>query len=161
MATYKIEGKWAVIFFAMYLAWITLEKTLGFHSTRIAYQPVVSVMVLIPSFLLYRSAIIDKRKKYFHDSISFKQAFKSGMILTFFVILLSPLSQMIAMNLLSPDFFTNMRNFAINTQGMSELEANTRLNIRAYIIASIFGGLITGLIFSLLIAAFVRTKKST
>jgi len=156
MATYRIELKWAFIFFVMYLAWIALEKVLGFHSSRIAYQQMMSVMVLIPSFLVYWFAIRDKKKNYFNNEISFGQAFKSGMMLTVFVVLLSPLSQIIAMKIISPDFFTNMRAYAVGVYGMSEQEADSKLNIGAYLIASVFGGLVTGLIFSLIVAAFLR-----
>lgn len=34
---YKIEIKWAVIFIAMSLLWMVLEKLTGLHSTYIDY----------------------------------------------------------------------------------------------------------------------------
>lgn len=159
MTKYKIELKWAVIFFLMYLAWIALEKISGLHANLIEYQQIASVMVLVPSFLVYLLAIRDKKKRYFNNVISFRQAFLSGMILTAFIVLLSPLSQFISMRLLSPDFFTNMQKYAVASHGISEEKAISQLNLGKFIITSIFGGLVTGLIFSLIIAAFVKKKE--
>ena len=38
MKKFKIEFKWAVIMSIIFLAWMTLEKQLGFHDEKIKWQ---------------------------------------------------------------------------------------------------------------------------
>lgn len=159
MKNCQIELKWAGVFFLMYLVWMLLERLCGLHGRHIQYQQLVSTFILIPSLLIYALALSEKKRKTFRGMITFKQAFKSGMVLTLFIVLLSPVSQLITMGLISPDYFKNMRDFAVAHRGMLPEEAQSSLNIGAFIIQSLVGGLVTGALFSALAAMVIRTKK--
>ena len=43
MKKFKIEFKWAVIMLIIFLAWMTLEKQLGFHDEKLKWQKCQSV----------------------------------------------------------------------------------------------------------------------
>lgn len=158
MKNYQIELKWAGIFFLMYLVWMLFERLWGLHGRHIQYQQLVSTFILIPSLLIYVLALREKKRKDYQGKITFKQAFKSGMLLTLFIVLLSPVNMIITIQLISPDYFDNMHDFAVN-QGMSSKEAQSRLNIGAFIVQGIIGGLVTGALFSALVAIVLRGKS--
>jgi hypothetical protein len=158
MKKYQTELKWAGIFFGMYLVWMLLERLCGLHGPRIQYQQLVSMFILIPSLLIYVLALREKKRKVFQGKITFGQAFKSGMLLTILIVLLSPVNQLITTQIISPEYFKHMRDLAV-AQGMSPEEAQSRLNIGAFIVQSVVGGLITGSLFSALVSIVIRSKK--
>lgn len=159
MKNYQTELKWAGIFFLMYLAWMLLEHLCGLHGRHIQYQQLVSTFILLPSILIYVLALREKKRKFFQGTITFMQAFKSGMLLTLFIVVLSPVSQLITIGLISPEYFENMREFAVNQQQMPRQEAEARLSTRAFIVQSIIGGLVTGAVFSAIISLLIRSRK--
>lgn len=159
MKNYRTELKWAGIFSLMYLAWMMMEHLCGLHGRHIQYQQLVSTFILLPSLLIYVLAIREKKLRVFQGTITFRQAFKSGMLLTLFIVILSPVNQLITTGLIAPDFFENMQEFAVSQKQMSVQEAEARLNTGAFIVQSIIGGLVTGAVFSALIALVIRTKK--
>lgn len=160
MKNYQTELKWAGIFFLMYLAWMFMEHLCGLHERHIQYQQLVSTFVLLPSLLIYVFALREKKLKVFQGTITFRQAFKSGMLLTLFIVLLSPVSQLISTGLISPEYFENMREFAVSSRQMSAEEAESRLNILAFIVQSVVGGLVTGAVFSALVSLLIRNRKA-
>ena len=159
MKSYRTEFKWAGVFFLMYLAWMFIEHLCGLHGRNIRYQQLVSTFILLPSLLIYVLAIREKKRKVFQGGITFRQAFKSGMLLTLFIVLLSPVNQLITMGLIAPEYFENMQEFAVSARQMSAEEAGARLNIKAFIVQSIIGGLVTGAVFSALISLLIRSRK--
>ena len=43
MKKFSIEFKWAIITTIIFLAWMTLEKQLGFHSEKIKWEPLFNI----------------------------------------------------------------------------------------------------------------------
>lgn len=158
MKNYQIELKWAGIFFLVYLAWMFIEHLCGLHGRNIHYQQLVSTFILLPSLLIYVLSIREKKRKACQGTITFMQAFKSGMLLTLFMVILSPVNQLITTGLISPEYFDNMREYAVSQQMPAE-EAESRLNIGAFIVQGIIGGLVTGVVFSAVIALFARSGR--
>ncbi|SIO37671.1 DUF4199 domain-containing protein [Chitinophaga niabensis] len=159
MKNYQTELKWAGIFFLMYLVWMLMEHLCGLHGRHIQYQQLVSTFILLPSLLIYLLALREKKRKVFQGKITFMQAFKSGMLLTLFIVILSPVNQLLTQGLISPEYFENMQEYAVSTQQMSAQEAASRLNIGAFIVQSIIGGLVTGAVFSALVSLLIRSRK--
>lgn len=159
MKNYQTELKWASIHFLMYLAWMGMEHLCGLHGRNIHYQQLVSTFILLPSLFIYFLALREKKQKVYQGTITFRQAFKSGMLLTLFMVLLSPLSQLITFQLIAPEYFQNMREFAVAQQKMSVIKAESRLNIGAFIVQGVIGGMITGTVFSILISLLIRSRK--
>ena len=69
MKKFKIEFKWAVIMSIIFLAWMTLEKQLGFHDEKIKWQPLFNLLYIFPTFILYFLALNEKKKGYIKNGI--------------------------------------------------------------------------------------------
>jgi uncharacterized membrane protein YjgN (DUF898 family) len=155
---FKIEIKWAIIYFVMTIAWSALGKLLGFHSNRIEHNVLFNGLVIFPSFAVYLFALLDKRKNYFDGTMTFRQGFVSGMILTVFVTILGPLTPLISIGLISPDLFQNAIEFVVSNNIMTQEEANNQFNMPAFIIQGVIAAPIFGLPLSLICAFFTRKQ---
>ena len=61
MTNFKIEIKWALIFAAMTLGWMLMERLVGLHSTHIDKHLLYSNLIAIPAITVYVFALLDKR----------------------------------------------------------------------------------------------------
>lgn len=103
MNTYRIEIKWALIFVAMMLLWMVMERLAGFHDTHIDKHAIVTNLIAIPAIAIYVLALLDKRKNFYGGYMSYKQGFISGLIITLIVTLFTPLIQFVTSTIISPD----------------------------------------------------------
>lgn len=157
MNSVRIELKWALIHSAMMIAWLALEKALGLHDARIASQPKIAPFVMIPSLLIYLLAQLEKRRVVFHGAMSCGR-FKSGMILTALIVALSPISWLLLSFVISPKFFYNAAQHAVQAGALTKAQAAAQFTLQNFIVT----GIVTGALFSALVAAFTRRKiKST
>jgi hypothetical protein len=90
--------------------------------------------------------------------MTWMQGFIAGLIISIVVAILSPLAQYITIEWISPDFFTNAREFAIQSGKMNAEQANNYFNLTNYMMQSVFGGILMGAITSAIVALFVRKK---
>ena len=160
MKKYKTEIKWALIFSGMFLAWMAIERIAGLHSTLLSKQQLVTPFILIPSFVIYILALRSKRKNVYDDKITYKQSFVSGLWLTIFIVLLSPVNQLVTNMVISPAYFSNLIAYTVSKGIMTQDQAQTQFNNGSYIIQSVVGGLITGIIFSAIISFFIKLKPT-
>ena len=65
MKKFSIEFKWAIITTIIFLAWMTLEKQLGFHTEKIKWEPLFNILYIFPLFLLYFLALREKKIKFY------------------------------------------------------------------------------------------------
>lgn len=156
MNAYRIEIKWGLIFVAMSLAWMALEKALGWHDEHIDKHAIYTNFVAIPAILIYVFALIEKRNKYYGGSMNYFQGLISGLIISIVVAVLSPITQIITSLLITPDFFTHAIDHAVNTGSMDRTEAEEYFNLNNYIILAVIGAPIMGTITSLVVAFFVK-----
>lgn len=153
-----IELKWAVIFTIALLCWMLLEKTMGWHEERIVDRAWFTLFFVPFAILLYLSAIREKRRRVFNGKMTWLQAFTSGMVLTVFVAILSPLAQYITHNYITPEYFNNVTEYSVTNDLLTRTLANDFLNINNYIWESLFGALGFGTITAIIVAFFVRKK---
>jgi membrane glycosyltransferase len=153
-----IEFKWAVIFTIALLSWMLLEKTLGWHEEQIADQWWLTLLFLPFAVLLYLLALREKRRRVYGGKLSWLQGFISGVILSVFVALLSPLAQYITQNYITPQYFNNVIEYSITNDLMTRNKANDYFNINSYIWQSILGALGFGITTAALVAIFARKK---
>jgi len=158
MNKYKTEIKWALIQSGMFLAWMSVERMVGLHSTELANQQLVTTFILVPSFVIYILALRSKRKNVYDNKITYKQSFVSGLWLTIFIVLLSPVNQIVTTTIISPDYFSNLTAYTISNGIMTQEQAQAQFNNGSYIIQSVVGGFITGMIFSTIISFFIKSK---
>ena len=153
-----IELKWAVIFTIALLCWMLLEKTMGWHEEQIANRQWLTLFFVPFAILLYLSALREKRRRVYTGRMTWLQGFISGLFLTLFIVLLSPLVQYITFNFITPEYFNNVKEYSVTNELMTRTRANEILNIKNYIWQSMFGALALGVLTSALVAFFVRKK---
>ncbi|WKV12487.1 DUF4199 domain-containing protein [Marivirga harenae] len=158
MKKYLIEIKWGLIFVIMMLLWMFFEKAMGWHDENIADHATYTNFVAIPSIIVYVLALLEKRKKHFNNVMTWKQGFVSGMIITAVVVILTPFSQLVTHELITPEYFENLKAYAIEQGQMTQEEAKDYFNLNSYLLQSVVGALIMGALTSALVAIFVRRK---
>ena len=153
-----IEIKWGIIFTVSGLAWMYLEKTLGWHDELISKHPIYTMLFSIVAILIFVFALKDKKKNYFQNQMDWKQGFLSGCIISLVVTLLSPLSQYITSVVISPNYFKNAIKFAVENNRMTLEDAQAFFNLKSYIFQAAFGGLSMGIVTSAIVAFFMKSK---
>ncbi|MGD1894489.1 MAG: DUF4199 domain-containing protein [Cyclobacteriaceae bacterium] len=156
----RIEIKWALIFVAVFLLWMFLEKLLGLHSTHIDKHMYLTNLYAIPAIIIYVLAIKDKKKKYYHGQMTFRQGFIAGLIITVIVTLFSPLTQWITSTIITPEYFSNVIAYSVETGYYKSLEeAEAYFNLNNYMVQSTIGAFVMGVVTSAIVAFFVRKKS--
>ena len=153
-----IEIKWGIIFTVSGLAWMYLEKILGWHDELISKHPIYTMLFSIVAILIFVFALKDKKKNYFQNQMDWKQGFLSGCIISLVVTLLSPLSQYITSVVISPNYFKNAIKFAVENNRMTLEDAQAFFNLKSYIFQAAFGGLSMGIVTSAIVAFFMKSK---
>jgi hypothetical protein len=161
MKSIKIEIKWAIIFVVTTLVWMVIEKISGLYSEHIDKHEVVSMFFMIPAISVYVFALLDKRKTFYGGTMSYKQGFISGLIITALVTLISPLTQYITTVFIGPEYFSNVIVYVVEQGKMTQTEAEAYFNLKNYIIEGLIGAPIMGLMTTAIIAIFTRKKKSS
>ena len=108
MEKIKIELKWALIFSVAGLLWMVLEKVTGLHDKYLDYQMYLTNLFAIVAVWLFVLALKDKKRNFYGGTITYKQGFVSGLLLTVFIALLSPLTQWITSYVITPEYFPNV-----------------------------------------------------
>lgn len=152
------EIKWAVIFIVAGLAWMLLEKLSGLHNQHIDKHAYITNVFMIVAIAVYWFALSSKRKAN-GGTITFKKAFVSGLIMTLFITLFTPLWQYLAVEVISPDYFKNITDYSVAQKMMTAEEAASYFNLRNYIISSLMFAPVTGIVTSALVALIVSRKK--
>ncbi len=158
MKNFALEIKWAIVFFLIGLAWMYMEKASGWHDVEIENHVFYTMFFAIPAIAVYVVALLDKRKNFYNGIMTYGQGFKSGILITLFVALLSPLSQFITSTYISPDYFNNVINYSVSSGAMTQEAAEAQFNLNTYLINAVVGALIMGLLTSAIVAIFTIRK---
>ncbi|MBA6154693.1 DUF4199 domain-containing protein [Gelidibacter maritimus] len=161
MKTRAIEIKWAIIFSIVGLLWMLLEKLVGLHSTHIDKHMYLTNLFAIPAIIVLVLALKDKKQNFYKGQMSYKQGFVSGLILSVFIAVLSPLTQWITSTIITPEYFPNVIAYSVATgYHKSVAEAEAYFNLQNYIIQSTVGALLMGVITTAVIMVFLQTKDN-
>ncbi|ESU28666.1 hypothetical protein FLJC2902T_12570 [Flavobacterium limnosediminis JC2902] len=158
MKNFTIEIKWAFIFFIASLAWMFLEKSVGLHDQYIEKHPIYTNLFAIVAIAIYYFALRDKKKNFFNNQMTWKQGFVSGVYLSFFIAILSPLAQYVTSTIITPDYFKNVIAYAVEHNKMKREDAEMYFNLKSYIMQGIFGALSMGVVTSGIVAYFIKSK---
>ncbi len=156
MKNFRIEIKWSLIFTAFGLLWMMMEKALGWHDELIDKHPLYTNLIAFPAIAMYVLYMLERRRKIFAGFMTWRQGFSGGLILSVMIAVLAPLSQYITSAWITPDYFTNAINFAVETETMTLEEAQNYFNMKSYMMQAPLAALIMGAITSAIVAAFVR-----
>lgn len=158
MKSKKTEIKWALIFTAITLLWMLLEKAAGLHDVHIDKHAAYTNLFAIPAILVYVFALREKSANTYHGKIPYIKALKSGIWLTLFATILAPLSQYITSTFITPDYFSYAIEHAIEKGEMDPETAESYFSTANYVRISLIGTPIMGLLTSAVVAFFVKTK---
>jgi hypothetical protein len=156
MGKFKTEIKWGIIFVLTTLIWNFLEKSLGFHGENIAQHAVVSNFFMIPAFFIYVLGIREKREKDLGGTMTFKEGFIAGMIITLVVTVFTPLTQYLVSTVITPDYFQNMIDYSVEIETYTQEEAENVFNLQSYMVQSTLLAPAIGAVTSLLVALFMK-----
>ncbi|WP_019037066.1 DUF4199 domain-containing protein [Psychroflexus tropicus] len=159
MKKFEIELKWATAFTAISIAWVYLEKFLGYHDEHVSSQAVFSFWLLVPQALIYIVAIRQKREKYYGGEITWQKAFISGVVLSAVIAGLSPAAIYLMTEFISPQFLSNIVEVRAE-QGIPREGLVQIYNLNSMVSQAIFNNLATGVFFSAVIALFLKNKKA-
>lgn len=156
MKQYNIEIKWAIAFVLMTLVWMLLERLSGLHHQHIDKHEIYTNFIALPAIAIYVFALLDKRKNFYGGTMSYKQGFISGLIITLIVTAFSPLTQYITTTIIAPQYFPNVIKYAVDAQKMTQQEANDFFNLKNFIVQGLIGAPIMGLVTTAIVAIFTR-----
>lgn len=159
MGKFKTEIKWALLFSIMVLAWMVLEKLTGLHSTYIDYHLYLTNLFAIPAIWIMVLALKNKKKNDYNGKMSYFQGLKSGVILSLFIALLTPLTQWITTYVITPEYFPNVIKRSVELgYYKTTAEAEAYFNFKSYVQQGTIGAFIMGLVTSAIAMIFIRTK---
>jgi len=157
MREYKTEIKWGLIITASTLLWALLERSLGFHTTKIAQHSLFSYLYIIVAVALYYFALKEKMKTGSHK-MDWRQGMISGIIIGLVVMILAPVTQAIIHQFISPEYFDNAIAQAVNAGYVSPDDAPKYFNLSSYMMQSMIIPMPFGTVVSSVIASFLRKK---
>lgn len=155
------EIKWAIIFTIVGLAWMLLEKLCGLHGKYIDYHPYLTNIFAIPAIWMMVSALKEKKRTFYAGNMTYLQGFLSGLVLTVFIALLSPLAQWVTSYVITPEFFPNAIKRSVELgYYATPHEAETYFNFKSYVTMGLFGALGMGILTTAIAMIFIRSKPS-
>lgn len=152
------EIKWGLIFIAAIILWMIIEKATGLHSQHIQYHAVFSNVFAIVAIVIFIFALRDIRQAQPDGPVSWLKLFVSGVKISVVIAILSPPTQFLIHSVISPEFFPNMREYAISSGMMSETRANEYFSLVAYMFQSAVFAFGMGVVTSAVIAFFLKRK---
>jgi hypothetical protein len=158
MDKFKLEIKWGLIFVAMSLIWVALERMVGLHDTYIEQHAIYTNLVAIPSILIFVLALREKRNKFYGGSMTYTQGLVSGIIISLIVALLSPLTQWLVATVITPEYFTNAIAYAVGTGKLNQEQAEGFFNLQSYMAQGALGASAMGFLTSAVVTLFIKKK---
>lgn len=161
----KIQIRYAVLITLLMLLWLSLEYMIGLQDEYVAYHPYVTMLALIIPVYGIRKALKDIQDEE-PRPLPFRQAFMIGFIITIMAAVLSIPTQLIFHQLINPDFFQNMKDYAVKHAAelnedveKAKRTADLYFNLSSYILQAVIGTLISGTLISLALAWYHGRKR--
>lgn len=160
MKNISIEIKWALIFSAVTLLWMTGEKLSGLHDKYIDYHLYLTNLFALPAIIMMVLALREKKKKFYGGGMTYGQGMICGIILSVIIALLTPLTQWITSYLITPEYFPNVikRSVELGYYPTTEAAADN-FNYTNYAIQGTIGALVMGIVTTAIAMIFIRNKK--
>lgn len=137
-----------------------LEKLSGLHEKYIDYHLYLTNLFAIPAIWTMVLALKDKKKNFYSGNMNYKQGLISGIILSVFIALLSPLTQWITSFVITPEYFPNVIKRSVELGYFkTTVEAEANFNYKTYAINSTIFAFVFGVVTSAIAMIFLRTKN--
>lgn len=155
------EIKWGLIFIVAIILWMMLEKAAGLHAAHIQYHAAISNFFALLAIIIFIFALRDKRQAQPGAQASWSVLFFCGLKISVVIAILSPPTQWLIHTIISPEFFPNMRTYAIDSGMMSEARANDYFTLDAYMFQSAVFAFGMGIITSAVVAFFLKRSRAS
>jgi Na+-driven multidrug efflux pump len=155
---FSFEIKWAFIFTAVLLLWVTLERLVGLHDQYIHLHYIFTNFFMLAAVAVFSFAFRAKKKEL-GGAMTYKQALISGVIISFFVMLITPFSQYIVSTIITPHYFENAINYSVGNNLQTPEEAAAYFSLKNYMLQATAFAPIAGIVTSAVVALFFVTKK--
>lgn len=155
----SIEIKWGIIFSIALLVWMFGERLLGLHDTYIEKHTIYTNFFAVVAIAIYLFALYDKRKNYYNGYMSWREGFISGLFITLVILVLSPLTQYIISQYVSPEYFPNIIRHSVDKGEMTRNQAEEYFSLKNYIVLTAVWAVISGVITAALTALIMRKNK--
>lgn len=156
-----IELKWALIFTLVGLLWMVLEKWSGLHGKYIDYHLYLTNLFAIPAIWMMVAALKEKKNVFYSGKMSYMQGFWSGLLLTVFIAILSPLAQWVTTYVITPEYFPNVIKRSVELGYFeSTEEAQAQFNFGNYARQGLIGALVMGIVTTAVAMLFIQTRTA-
>ena len=155
---FSFEIKWAFIFTAVLLLWACLERLAGLHDQYIHLHSVYSNFFMIAAVAVFVFALRAKKKEL-GGVMTYKQALVSGVIISLFVMLLTPFSQYIVSTFITPHYFENAIKYSVDKKLLTQEKAAEYFSLKNYMFQSTVFAPIAGIVTSAVVALFFMSNK--
>ena len=144
----------------MTLCWMLLEKLTGLHGKHIDYHLYLTNLFAIPAIWFMVLALKDKKYNFYRGNMSYKQGFISGVILSAFIALWSPLVQWITTYVISPEYFPNVIKRSVELgYYATTAEAEAQFNFNNYAVNSTVFAFLFGVATTAVVMIFIRSRR--
>ncbi|WP_430612651.1 DUF4199 domain-containing protein [Flavobacterium sp. JP2137] len=158
--TLKIEVKWALLFTAMGLLWMVLERITGLHSTYLDYQMYLTNLFAIPAIAVMVAALRDKKKNFYHGVMTYKQGLISGSILSTGIALCSPAAQWITSYVISPHYFSRVIQRSVELGYYRDTAAAAaHFNYANFAVQGAIGAWVMGILTTAIAMFFIKSRR--
>lgn len=158
MKKFTTEIKWGIIFSMATLLWMVFEKAMGWHDQHIDKHAIYTNLFAFVAIVIYVLALREKREKDLGGSMTWFQGVASGVVISVIIAILSPLMQYITHEWITPDYFANAINYAVENDKMSQKNAEILFSFNSYVLQAAFGALGIGAVTSAVVAFFLKKK---
>lgn len=158
---WKHELKWTGISITVLLLWMIGERVTGLHDQNIHLHMYLTMVYLIPAIFVYVMAMRSIKKHKYNGQMTYGMGLKSGLIITAFLTVTSPLTQWIISYVITPDYFENVIAYSLEVgYHKDRAAAEAQFNFQNYALQSTISAAVMGVVSFSIIAFFVRTKKT-
>lgn len=161
MKRFKIEIKWAVIFSIVAILWMWIEKLAGLHDKYIDYHQYLTNLFFFPAVAMMILALREKKQKFYKGNITYWQGMKSGLVLSAFIAILSPVNQWITTYVITPEYFPNVIKRSVELGYFATIEeAQNHFNFENYVVMSFIFSFVMGIITTSIVMIFLKRKNN-
>jgi len=149
----KNEFKWAAIMSLVLLIWLVALKYMGFQEgEKIGDYQLIASVYFIPLFGLYYLTVKERKESRRNRGyITRRDAFLTGLITTMFLMVLTPIINVIFNIFINPEFIPNMVSYSA-AHGMPVQEAENTFTISSSAFNSIMMSMLSGGVYSAIVA---------
>ena len=154
----KAVVKWGVTLNVVLIVWMLCEELFGLHDTYIHLQAYLTLLANVPFIFIYRYAL---SKRLQEKSMTRKELIVHGTGIALVAALISPISQYLIAEVVSPSYFTNAIEYAVKSGSSTRAQASAFFTLRSYIPQLMIGTFLSGIIFSILVSYMIIKKQQS